>query len=59
MAKNKYRVTLKEKLNDNFFDFAIVVKEKGLNEAESKALVEFPNASIVKNEEKIYHSLWP
>ncbi len=59
MAKNKYRVTLKEKLNDNFFDFAIVVKAKGLNEAESKALVEFPNASIVKNEEKIYHSLWP
>lgn len=59
MAKNKYRVTLKEKTNDNFFDFAIVIKAKDLNEAETKALVEFPNASIVKNEEKIYHSLWP
>ena len=42
-----------------FFDFAIVVKAKGLNEAESKAIIEFPNASIVKNEEKIYHSIWP
>lgn len=59
MAKNKYRVTLQEKINDIFFDFAIVVKAKGLNEAESKAIIEFPNASIVKNEEKIYHSLWP
>lgn len=59
MAKNKYRVTLQEKINDIFFDFAIVVKAKGLNEAESKAIIEFPNASIVKNEEKIYHSIWP